>query len=116
MLIPTALILNTGLLNGWNLSCTPNPFLPGNQQSSFNAYECLELAGIKDLFSIIITRDDVQHGKPAPDIFLKAAGLLHVPINLCLVLGDFMRVLWPPPGQELFQFLFRLQSLSIDWL
>jgi beta-phosphoglucomutase len=55
---------------------------------AINAYECLEVAGIKDVFPTIITRDDVQHGKPAPDIFLKAAGLLKVPISQCLVLED----------------------------
>ena len=50
--------------------------------------ECLELAGIKDVFSTIVTRDDVQHGKPEPDIFLKAAELLQVHISRCLVLED----------------------------
>ena len=33
-------------------------------------------------------RQDVEHGKPAPDIFLKAAELLQVPISRCLVLED----------------------------
>lgn len=51
-------------------------------------YECLELAGIKEAFSLIITRDDVRHGKPEPDIFLKAAELLQVPVSQCLVLED----------------------------
>ena len=64
------------------------PYCLATNSRAINAYECLELAGIKDLFSIIITRDDVQHGKPAPDIFLKAAELLHVPVNQCLVLED----------------------------
>ena len=64
------------------------PYCLATNSRAINAYECLELAGIKDLFSIIITRDDVQHGKPAPDIFLKAAELLQVPINQCLVLED----------------------------
>jgi beta-phosphoglucomutase-like phosphatase (HAD superfamily) len=53
-----------------------------------NALECLELAGIKDVFSIIISRDHVQNGKPEPDIFLKAAELMQVDISRCLVLED----------------------------
>jgi len=64
------------------------PYCLATNSRAINANECLELAGLKDVFSIIITRDDVQHGKPAPDIFLKAAGLLQVPISQCLVLED----------------------------
>ena len=64
------------------------PYCLATNSRAINAYECLELAGIKDVFSTIISRDDVQHGKPAPDIFLKAAELLQVPINECLVLED----------------------------
>ena len=64
------------------------PYCLATNSRAINAYECLELAGIKDVFSTIITRDDVQHGKPAPDIFLKAAELLKVPISQCLVLED----------------------------
>lgn len=64
------------------------PYCLATNSRAINAYECLELAGIKDVFPTIITRDDVQHGKPAPDIFLKAAELLKVPISQCLVLED----------------------------
>lgn len=64
------------------------PYCLATNSRAVNAYECLELAGIKDVFSTIITRDDVQHGKPEPDIFLKAAELLQVPISQCLVLED----------------------------
>ena len=64
------------------------PYCLATNSRAVNAYECLELAGIKEVFSTIITRDDVQHGKPAPDIFLKAAELLQVPISQCLVLED----------------------------
>jgi len=64
------------------------PYCLATNSRANNAYECLELAGIKDVFSTIITRDDVQYGKPAPDIFLKAAELLQVPISQCVVLED----------------------------
>jgi beta-phosphoglucomutase len=64
------------------------PFCLATNSRAVNAYECLEFAGIKDVFSTIISRDDVEHGKPAPDIFLKAAELLQVPVSQCLVLED----------------------------
>ena len=64
------------------------PYCLATNSRAFNAYECLELAGIKDVFSTIVTRDDVEYGKPEPDIFLKAAELLQVPISQCLVLED----------------------------
>lgn len=53
-----------------------------------NALECLELAEIPEFFSLIVTRDDVQNGKPEPDIFFKAAELLQVNISQCLILED----------------------------
>lgn len=64
------------------------PYCLATNSRAVNAHECLELAGIKDVFSTIISRDDVQYGKPAPDIFFKAAELLQVPISQCLVLED----------------------------
>ena len=64
------------------------PYCLATNSRGLNALECLELAGIKDIFSIIITRDHVQHGKPEPDIFLKAAERLCVDIRRCLVLED----------------------------
>lgn len=64
------------------------PYCLATNSHAVNAYECLEFAGIKGSFSTIITRDDVEQGKPSPDIFLKAAGLLQVPIGQCLVLED----------------------------
>jgi HAD superfamily hydrolase (TIGR01509 family) len=39
-------------------------------------------------FDVIIGGDEVEHGKPAPDIFLLAAKKLNVPPPECLVLED----------------------------
>jgi HAD superfamily hydrolase (TIGR01509 family) len=36
----------------------------------------------------LITRDDVSHGKPFPDLFLTAAKRLKIDINDCIVVGD----------------------------
>jgi HAD superfamily hydrolase (TIGR01509 family) len=44
--------------------------------------------GIFDRFDAIVTRADVAHGKPAPDIYLEVARRLHAPAHACLVLED----------------------------
>ena len=37
---------------------------------------------------VVVTRDDVQHAKPDPDLFLAAAARLGVPIETSIVVGD----------------------------
>jgi len=64
------------------------PYCLATNSRAVNTYECLKFAGIADVFSTIITRDDVQRGKPEPDIFLKAAELLGVDISRCMVIED----------------------------
>jgi HAD superfamily hydrolase (TIGR01509 family) len=48
----------------------------------------LQAVGVSDLFEEVVTADDVATGKPAPDIFLKAAQMLGVNPERCLVLED----------------------------
>lgn len=48
----------------------------------------LHQAGIADRFSLIISGDQIANGKPAPDIFLRAAERLGVPPQSCLALED----------------------------
>jgi HAD superfamily hydrolase (TIGR01509 family) len=48
----------------------------------------LRAAGLRDLFPVITTPEDVEHGKPAPDLFLLAAKKMGVPPRECLVLED----------------------------
>ena len=43
---------------------------------------------IRECFSAIVGGDQVEHGKPAPDIFLMAATRLHMPKNSCVVIED----------------------------
>ena len=50
-----------------------------------------EVLGINRLgrfFSAVVSDTDVKHGKPAPDIFLRAAELLNVPPQGCCVVED----------------------------
>lgn len=64
------------------------PFCLATNSDEINARECLALAGLEHTFPLIISRDAVRHGKPAPDIFLTAAKKLQQPIVRCLVLED----------------------------
>jgi HAD superfamily hydrolase (TIGR01509 family) len=48
----------------------------------------LRVVGVSDWFDEVVTADDVTEGKPAPDIFIKAAHLLGVSPAKCLVLED----------------------------
>jgi len=52
----------------------------------------LEALGVADLFVAIVCRWDVEQGKPAPDIFLRAAEKIGLPPINCIVLED------APPG------------------
>lgn len=48
----------------------------------------LQKLGLEDIFSVLVSGDDVTNAKPAPDIFLLAAQLLGVDPRQCLVLED----------------------------
>lgn len=48
----------------------------------------MERNGLSGKFTIIVTGDDVQRGKPYPDIFLLAAGRLGASPARCLVFED----------------------------
>jgi HAD superfamily hydrolase (TIGR01509 family) len=48
----------------------------------------LRVAGVRQHFDIIVTGDQVTHGKPAPDWFLEAARRLGVSPEACVVLED----------------------------
>ena len=50
--------------------------------------ESLETVGIRDLFGPIVGSEDVAHGKPAPDVFLRAAELLGIAPEHCVVYED----------------------------
>jgi beta-phosphoglucomutase len=48
----------------------------------------LEHFGLMDHFSVIVSADDIERSKPAPDPFLKAAALAGVSAGSCLVIED----------------------------
>lgn len=44
--------------------------------------------GIIDCFSAYVSADEVEHGKPAPDVFLEAAKRIHRKPSECIVFED----------------------------
>ena len=50
--------------------------------------EVLAIRQLRRFFSVLVSSTDVPHGKPAPDVFLRAAALLEVPPARCVVVED----------------------------
>lgn len=48
----------------------------------------LELLGLRRTFAVVVTAEDVSHGKPAPDMFLLAAERMGVNPEDCVVFED----------------------------
>lgn len=46
------------------------------------------LLALDRYLSVFVSGEMVEHGKPAPDIFLRAAQELHIPASTCLVIED----------------------------
>jgi HAD superfamily hydrolase (TIGR01509 family) len=57
-----------------SVSQSARPFLARHQLTKF--------------FEVIVTGEEVEHGKPAPDIYLCAAKQLGIPVDACLVVED----------------------------
>jgi beta-phosphoglucomutase len=52
------------------------------------ARHCLAIAGLTARFPLIVAGDMVEHVKPAPDIFLKAAERMRLAIQQCVIFED----------------------------
>jgi len=50
--------------------------------------EVLSLTKLRSFFSAVVTASDVERGKPAPDIFLRAAELIGTAPEACWVIED----------------------------
>ena len=48
----------------------------------------LDATGLADVFQVVVSSDEVDHGKPAPDVYLEAARRLGVEPTGCLVVED----------------------------
>ena len=79
--IPGAVALVTALID----ACVPLALVTSAPMELMRVR--MEEAGVP-IPSVVVSADDVEHGKPDPDAYLKAAELLGVPITSCLVLED----------------------------
>jgi len=68
------------------------PIAVASGGSRYVVEKTLKLLNCSDWFDEVVTADDVSNGKPSPDIFLRAAELLGVAPEKCLVIED------APPG------------------
>ncbi len=57
-----------------SVGASARPFLDRHQLTGF--------------FEVIVTGEEVERGKPAPDIYLRAADKLGIPVDACLVVED----------------------------
>lgn len=64
------------------------PQAVATSSSRANAEAHLTHMGLRRFFAAVLTRDDVAHGKPAPDLYLAAALALGVAPGACLALED----------------------------
>jgi HAD superfamily hydrolase (TIGR01509 family) len=55
---------------------------------SASAVPFLDRHELTKFFEVIVTGEEVEHGKPAPDIYLCAAQKLGIPVDGCLVVED----------------------------
>jgi len=64
----------------------PLALASGSRHSTINVV--LAMRDLRCFFRVIVSSEDVVHGKPAPDIFLRTAELLAVAPNDCCVIED----------------------------
>ncbi|WP_312015224.1 HAD family phosphatase [Bradyrhizobium lablabi] len=88
-MIRAGLPLKTGaleLLDG--LAAADCPMAIVTSSSRRSAERNLTLAGIRGRFDTLLTLDDVTHGKPDPELYLKAASSLGVTARTCVAVED----------------------------
>jgi HAD superfamily hydrolase (TIGR01509 family) len=64
------------------------PCVVGSSSHRLNIEICLELFGFSGYFQGIVSSEDVDKGKPDPDVFLKAARRAGMPPERCVVFED----------------------------
>ena len=64
------------------------PLAVATSSLSASARPLIDRTGISSLFSVVVTGDEVQQGKPDPDIYLLAAKKLGISPEACLVIED----------------------------
>lgn len=60
----------------------------GLASASKNAPFVLEKLELTSYFDVVVNPEEVQHGKPAPDLYVKGAELLGIPVQDCIGIED----------------------------
>ena len=74
------------LLDALQAAGCPMAIVTSSSRRTADAH--LTLAGIRDRFETILTRDDVTRGKPSPDLYLLAASRLGLQPKFCVAVED----------------------------
>ncbi len=64
------------------------PMAVGSNGHLENVKATLEATGLLPLFDDVVSADEVEHGKPAPDVYLEAARRIGVAPAECIVFED----------------------------
>lgn len=72
----------------------------------------LHATGLGAAIPVVVSSDDVAHGKPAPDVYLAAARALGVPAATCLVVEDSINGVRAARSAGMFVVLVPNQSVS----
>ncbi len=64
------------------------PCCVGTSTSRENVETIMEITGLSEYFADIASAEDVSHGKPDPEVFVKAAGKIHRAPEDCVVFED----------------------------
>lgn len=71
-----------------HLEQSRTPMAIATAATRVNAEENLRRTGLWDRFATVLTRDDVEHPKPKPDLFLRAAAGLGIDPARCVAVED----------------------------
>ncbi|HEX4084068.1 MAG TPA: HAD family phosphatase [Chthoniobacteraceae bacterium] len=64
------------------------PCAVGSSTHRENIEVSLDVLGLREYFRAIVSSEDVSHGKPDPEVFLKAGEKIGVPPERCVVFED----------------------------
>ncbi len=64
------------------------PLVIGSAAPPENVDFFMERLGVGHYFEGVVHEDDVQLGKPSPEVFIKAAAIINIPIGECVVFED----------------------------
>ncbi len=71
----------------------------------------LDATGLRGVFGAIVSSDEVEHGKPAPDVYLLAALRLGVSAERCLVVEDSLNGVLAGKAAGMFVVLVPIDSV-----